>query len=143
MNIALIVHGGAGVYPPQYIHPAQDGCREGLLVGWRILQNNGSALDAVESAARALEDHPLFNAGTGSALNREGNIEMDAGIMDGATFQVGSVAGVELIKNPIVLARKVLKSPHVLLIGRGAQQFALEHDMSLCKFEDLLTERAY
>jgi beta-aspartyl-peptidase (threonine type) len=143
MKIALIVHGGAGVYPPQYIHPAQEGCREGLLVGWRVLQNNGSALDAVEAAVRALEDDPLFNAGTGSSLTSEGNIEMDAGIMDGAQLQIGSVAGVELIKNPIMLARKVLESPHVLLIGRGAQQFALEHDMSLCTLEDLLTERAY
>lgn len=143
MNIALIVHGGTGVYPPEYIHPAQDGCREGLLVGWRVLQNNGSALDAVEAAVRALEDHPLFNAGTGSCLTKEGNIEMDAGIMDGAKLQVGAVAAVELIKNPIKLARKVLESPHVLLIGRGAQQFALENGMSLCTLEDLLTERAY
>jgi beta-aspartyl-peptidase (threonine type) len=100
-------------------------------------------LDAVESAVRALEDNPLFNAGTGSSLTREGNIEMDAGIMDGAKLQVGAVAGVELIKNPIMLARKVLESPHVLLIGRGARHFALEYGMSLCTREDLLTERAY
>src|SRR5437763_2871063 len=143
MKIALIVHGGAGVYTPQYIDPVQEGCREGLLVGWRVLQNNGSALDAVEAAVRALEDNPVFNAGTGSSLTSEGNIEMDAGIMDGAKLQVGSVAGVELIKNPIILARKVLESPHVLLIGRGAQQFALEHGMSRCTREDLLTEPAH
>jgi L-asparaginase / beta-aspartyl-peptidase len=141
MEIALMVHAGAGAYPPQYIGPAQKGCREGILVGWRILQNNGSALDAVEAAVRVLEDNPLYNAGTGSSLTREGNIEMDAGIMDGATLQVGAVAGVELIKNPIKLARKVLESPHVLLIGRGTQQFALEHGMSLCTREDLLTEQ--
>lgn len=143
MAIALMVHGGAGVYPPQQIHPAQEGCRAGLLVGWRILQNNGSALDAVEAAVRALEDDPQFNAGTGSSLTREGNIEMDAGIMDGEMLSVGSVAGVELIRNPIVLARKVLESPHVLLIGRGAQYFAQEQGMSLCRYEDLLTERQY
>jgi beta-aspartyl-peptidase (threonine type) len=141
MEVALMVHAGAGAYPPQYIGPAQKGCREGILVGWRVLQNNGSALDAVEAAVRVLEDNPLYNAGTGSCLTREGNIEMDAGIMDGATLQVGAVAGVELIKNPIKLARKVLESPHVMLIGRGAQQFALEHGMSLCKREDLLTEQ--
>ena len=143
MTIALIVHGGAGIYPPQQIYPAQEGCREGLLVGWRVLQNDGSALDAVEAAVRALEDNPQFNAGIGSALTREGNIEMDAGIMDGTTLQVGAVAGVELIKNPVKLARKVLESPHVLLVGRGAQQFALEQDMSLCTLEDLLVERQY
>jgi len=143
MTIALIVHGGAGNYPPEQRCSAQEGCRAGLLVGWQLLQNNGSALDAVEAAVRALEDDPQFNAGTGSYLTREGNIEMDAGIMDGEMLRVGSVAGVELIKNPIVLARKVLESPHVLLIGRGAQLFALEHGMSLCTREDLLTERTY
>jgi beta-aspartyl-peptidase (threonine type) len=143
MGTALIVHAGAGVYPPQYVGPAQKGCREAILAGWRILQKNGSALDAVETAVRVLEDNPLYNAGTGSSLTREGKIEMDAGIMDGATLQVGAVAGVELIKNPIKLARKVLDSPHVMLIGSGAQQFALEHDMSLCTREDLLTEQVY
>jgi beta-aspartyl-peptidase (threonine type) len=143
MKSALIVHGGAAIYPPQYINPAKDGCREGLLVGWQILQSNGSALDAVEAAVQALEDDPLFNAGTGSSMNSEGNFELDAGIMDGARLQVGSVAGVELIKNPIRLARKVLESPYVLLIGYGAKKFALEHGMSLCTREDLLTERAY
>jgi beta-aspartyl-peptidase (threonine type) len=143
MEIALIVHAGAGAYPPQYMGPAQKGCREGALVGWHILQQHGSALDAVEAAVRVLEDNPLYNAGTGSSLTSEGKIEMDAGIMDGATFQVGAVAGVESIKNPIKLARKVLDSPHVMLIGRGAQQFALEHGMSLCTREDLLTEQVY
>ena len=143
MDIALMVHAGAGIYPPQYVGPAQKGCREGILAGWRILQNNGSALDAVEAAVRVLEDNPLYNAGTGSSLTSEGKIEMDAGIMDGATLQVGAVAGVESIKNPLKLARKVLESQHVMLIGRGAQQFALDHGMSLCKRDDLLTEHVY
>ena len=143
MDIALMVHAGAGAYPPPYMGPAQKGCREGILAGWHILQNNGSALDAVEAAVRVLEDNPLYNAGTGSSLTSEGKIEMDAGIMDGATFQVGAVAGVELIKNPIKLARKVLESPHVMLIGQGAQQFAREQGMPFCRREDLLTEHVY
>ncbi len=143
MAIALIVLGGAGVYPPEQIDPAQEGCREGLLVGWQVLQSNGSALDAVEAAVRALEDNPQFNAGTGSYLTSEGNIEMDAGIMDGEMFRVGAVTGIELIKNPIVLARKVLESPQVLLAGRGAQRFALEQGMMLCTRKDLLTEQVY
>src|SRR5579864_4505104 len=105
MTIAMIVHGGTGTYPPEDIGPAQEGCHAGLLIGWKILQSNGSALDAVEATVRALEDNPQFNAGTGSHLTSEGNIEMDAGIMDGETFQVGAVACVEQIKNPIVLAR--------------------------------------
>jgi beta-aspartyl-peptidase (threonine type) len=139
MELALMVHAGAGVYPPQYMGPAQKGCREGILAGWRILQHHGSAVDAVEAAVQVLENNPLFNAGTGSSLTREGKIEMDAGIMDGAMLQVGAVAGVELIKNPIKLARKVLDSPHVMLVGPGTQQFALENGMSLCTREDLLT----
>jgi L-asparaginase / beta-aspartyl-peptidase len=143
MAIALIVLGGAGVYPPEQMDPAQEGCREGLLVGWQVLQNKGSALDAVEAAVRALEDNPQFNAGTGSYLTSEGNIEMDAGIMDGEKFRVGAVTGIELIKNPIVLARKVLESPQVLLSGRGAQLFALERGMTLCTRKELLTEQVY
>src|SRR5437763_6691911 len=143
MPIASIVHGGAGNLPPDLSEAAQTGCKEAALIGWRILQAGGSALDAVEAAVRLLEDNPTFNAGTGACLTSDGNIEMDAGIMEGKTLQVGAVAGVELIKNPILLARKVMHSPHVLLVGKGAQNFALEQGMSLCTFEDLLTEQRY
>ena len=143
MPIAIIVHGGAGNLPLERIEDAQAGCKEAALVGWRILQVGGAALDAVEAAVRALEDNPMFNAGTGAGLTSEGDIELDAGIMEGHTLQVGAVAGVELIKNPVSLARKVLESPHVLLGGKGAQEFAQEHGIPLCAFEDLVTERQY
>jgi beta-aspartyl-peptidase (threonine type) len=143
MPITIIVHGGAGTLTPDRVEITQAGCKEAALQGWRILQEGGSALDAVEVAVRALEDNPQFNAGTGSCLTSEGNIEMDAGLMEGHTLRVGSVAAVELIKNPVSLARKVMESPHVLLVGKGAQRFALEQGFSLCKYEDLLTERQY
>jgi beta-aspartyl-peptidase (threonine type) len=143
MPIAIIVHGGAGNITPDRIEGAQAGCKEATLVGWRILLAGGSALDAVEAAVRSLEDNPMFNAGTGACLTSEGNIELDAGIMEGHTLQVGAVACVELIKNPISLARKVMHSPHVLLVGKGAQEFAQEQGISLCTFEDLVTERQY
>src|SRR5713226_6160463 len=143
MPIAIIVHGGAGIVTPERAEGVQEGCKEAALVGWRILQAGGSALDAVEAAVCSLEDNPMFNAGTGACLTSDGNIELDAGIMEGHTFQVGAVACVELIKNPISLARKVLESPHVLLVGKGAQGFAQEHGISLCTLEDLLTERQY
>lgn len=143
MPIALIAHGGAGTIPPERAEMAQTGCREASLVGWRILQAGGSALDAVEATVRVLEDNPNYNAGTGSCFTSEGNIEMDAGLMEGHTLRVGAVAGVELIKNPILLTRKVLESPHVLLIGRGAQEFALEQGFALCNLEDLITQRQY
>ncbi len=143
MPIAIVVHGGAGTISADRIEIAQAGCKEAALIGWRILQEGGSALDAVEAAVRALEDNPNYNAGTGSSFTANGSIEMDAGLMEGYTLQVGGVAAVERIKNPISLARRVLESPHVLLSGRGAQEFALEQGLTLCKQEDLITERQY
>ncbi len=143
MPISIVVHGGAGDITSDRHQNARQGCQEAALVGWRVLQAGGSALDAVEAAVRVLEDNPAFNAGTGACLSAEGNIELDAGVMDGRTLNVGAVAGIELIKNPISLARKVLTSPHVLLVGRGAEQFADEHAIQRCLFEDLLTERQY
>jgi beta-aspartyl-peptidase (threonine type) len=140
MPIAIIVHGGAGNVPPGHVESAQAGCKEAALVGWRILQAGGSALDAVEVAVRSLEDNPIYNAGTGASLTRDGTIELDAGIMEGHKLRVGAVAAVELIKNPISLARRVMASPHVLLVGKGAQEFAQEQGIPLYTFEDLLTE---
>src|SRR5438874_8195118 len=143
MPIAILVHGGAGRVPPESSELFQAGCKEAALAGWRVLQNGGSALDAVEAAVRVLEDNPIYNAGTGSSLARDGSIELDAGMMEGKTLQVGAVAAVRLIKNPISLARKVMDSAHVLLVGRGAQEFAREQEIELCRFEDLLTEPRY
>ncbi len=143
MPISIVVHGGAGDISPDRHAEASRGCQEAALIGWRVLQDGGSALDAVEAAVCALEDNPAFNAGTGACLTVEGNIELDAGIMDGRTLDVGAVAGVELIKNPISLARHVLASPHVLLAGRGAEQFAEEQGIARTTLADLLTERQY
>ena len=141
MPIAIVVHGGAGDIAADRIESAKTGCQEAALIGWRILQEGGSALDAVEATVRALEDNPNYNAGTGSCLTSTGTIEMDAGLMEGNTLQVGAVASVERIKNPISLARQVLASPHVLLTGRGAMHFATDNGFSLCQEEDLRTER--
>ncbi|WP_376795462.1 isoaspartyl peptidase/L-asparaginase family protein [Thermogemmatispora sp.] len=143
MPIAIVVHGGAGTIPEERAAVAQAGCREAAELGWRILEQGGSALDAVEAAVRALEDNPVYNAGTGATLTQDGRIELDAGIMEGRTLQVGAVAAVEGVKNPITLARRVLESPHVLLVGHGAQQFALEQGIELCRTEDLLTDYQY
>lgn len=143
MPIAIVVHGGAGTASPDRVELLQTGCKAAARVGWHILQSGGSALDAVEAAVRTLEDNSDFNAGTGACLNTEGYIELDAGMMDGHALAVGAVAGVELIKNPISLARKVLESPHVLLLGKGAVEFAQEQGIPRCTFDDLLTERQY
>jgi beta-aspartyl-peptidase (threonine type) len=143
MPIALIVHGGAGDISAERHESAQQGCRLAALAGWQVLLAGGSSLDAVEAAVCMLEDNPAFNAGTGACLSVEGKIELDAGIMDGRTLDVGAVAGIQGIKNPIALARKVLASPHVFLIGQGAEFFAEEQGIARCSIEELLTERQY
>ncbi len=131
------------ILAPERKAVVEAGAREAVLVGWHVLQAGGSALDAVESAVRALEDNPEYNAGTGACLNSDGNIQLDAGIMDGVHLQVGAIAEVERIKNPISLARRVLESPHVLLVGSGAAQFALEQGIGQCTLEELITDRQH
>src|SRR5579859_2417694 len=131
MGLALIVHGGAGMIPAERYDAARAGCQAAVEAGWRVLLAGGSALDAAQAAIMALEDNPGFNAGTGAVLTVDGRAELDAGLMDGETMQVGAVAGVQRIKNPILLARAVLASPHVLLVGTGAEQFATEAALPL------------
>src|SRR5262245_13293674 len=143
MGLAIIVHGGAGAMAPNRHEAAAQGCREAAVAGWRILQAGGSALDAVQAAIVVLENDPGFNAGTGAVLTTDGRAQLDAGIMDGEGLHVGAVAGVERVKNPIVLARRVLESPHVLLMGAGAEQFAVASGMPLCDSGELITATQY
>ena len=139
MRPAVIVHGGAGRGSGERRAARLAGCREAALVGWQVVQAGGPALDAVEAAVAALEDDPLFNAGTGSSLNRDGEVEMDAALMSG-TLEAGAVAAVSGIRNPIRLARKVLEDGrHVLLAGPGARDFALRAGISPVPPETLVT----
>jgi beta-aspartyl-peptidase (threonine type) len=139
MGMAIIVHGGAGAIAPERRPAARDGCHVAALVGWEALARGGSALDAIEAAIMSLEDNPGFNAGTGGVLTRDGRAELDAGVMDGETLDVGAVAGVERVKNPVALARLVSASPHVLLVGAGAEQFAVEQGVKLVDPRTLVT----
>ena len=139
MGLALVVHGGAGVTPPERFEDARHGCGRAARVGWRVLLAGGSALDAVQAAIVALEDDPTFNAGTGAVLTTDGRAQLDAGLMDGEALHVGAAAGLERVKNPILLARRILDSPHVLLMGQGAERFAEEQGMALCEQSDLIT----
>jgi beta-aspartyl-peptidase (threonine type) len=135
--IVLVIHGGAGVIDPAKMSPAREASfRQGLLAsldaGYQILERGGSSLDAVTAAVRIMEDDPQFNAGRGAVLNHEGDAELDAAIMDGNGPHAGAVAGVRHVKNPIELARLVMeKSPHVLLVAGGAEEFALEQGVAL------------
>ncbi len=128
-NFSLIIHGGAGALEQIKREENEAEFKESIYRilehGRHILAKGGSALDVVEQCAAQLEDDPLYNAGRGSVLNEYGEVEMDAAIMDGKTFEAGAVAGITSIKNPTVLARQVLeKSEHVMLIGKGAREFA-------------------
>jgi L-asparaginase / beta-aspartyl-peptidase len=125
MQPMIIVHGGAGDWPDDHNNPKAESLREAALKGWTILQTGGSALDAVEEAVKILEDFPLFDAGIGSFLNRLGEVEMDALIVDGSRHDFGAVAGVKHVRYPISLARKVMsETPHCFFVGAGADALA-------------------
>jgi L-asparaginase / beta-aspartyl-peptidase len=140
-NPAVIVHGGAGPIRDDSLVHRLEGCKAAASAGWKILDQGGSALDAAEAAVVVLEDNPLFNAGTGSTLNQLGEVEMDAGIMDGESLRAGGVAAIQGIKNPIKLARQVLEDGrHVILAAEGALMFAREVGFSQCPSASLIVE---
>jgi L-asparaginase / beta-aspartyl-peptidase len=129
---AIVIHGGAGVMDRATMLPEKEAAIRAALKlaldkGSLILKKGGTSLDAVEAAVRVLEDDSNFNAGKGAVLTYEGGISMDAAIMDGSTRAAGSVAGTQIARNPISLARRIMEdSPHVMLSGVGADQFALD-----------------
>jgi beta-aspartyl-peptidase (threonine type) len=136
---AIIVHGGAWNMPDQVLDAHRRGVKEALLEGWAVLRRGEPAIDAVEKAVNCMEDDPNFDAGRGSFLNSNGEIELDAAIMEGKHLMAGSVAAVKNVAHPISLARKVMeKTQHVLLVGAGANQFAESIGFPTCTVEDLL-----
>jgi beta-aspartyl-peptidase (threonine type) len=133
--IAIAVHGGAGVMRSMTSVQQKMYCKaleSALVAGHQVLASGGASLDAVTAAVVALEDDPLFNAGRGAVYNAAGKHELDASIMDGATLRAGAVAAISRIRNPVLAARAVMdKSPHVLLAGKGAEEFAKNHSLAL------------
>lgn len=139
---SLIVHGGAWDIPLTEHQAHIDGVRTAADFGWELLLAGHSALDVVEQVVRTLEDDPTFNAGRGSFMNSEGQIELDALIMDGATLESGAVAAVRRITNPISLARLVMnETEHALIVGAGAQDFARKMGIKKVSQQDLLVGR--
>ena len=136
-RLAFVIHGGAGVIKRGSLTPEREKeyrakLEEALLAGYKALQAGKSSLDAVEVAIRMLEDSPLFNAGKGAVFTADGKNELDASIMNGKTLAAGAVAGLHHVKNPITLARAVMeKSPHVMMVGDGAEKFAKEQNIDL------------
>lgn len=143
MEPILIVHGGAGDISDSKIPSKIRGVKIAATEGYKVLKNGGSVLDAVETAVRILEDDESMNAGRGSVLNVQGEVEMDASIMLGSTLASGAVTVVKDIAHPISLARMVMeKTKHVLLAGEGAKKFAIEQGVEILPSGSLVTESA-
>jgi beta-aspartyl-peptidase (threonine type) len=147
--ISIAIHGGAGVIGRASLTEENERAyradlERALDAGYAVLERGGASLDAVVAAVKILEDSPLFNAGKGAVFNHAGANELDASIMDGATERAGAVAGLRHVRNPIELARLVMeRSPHVMLAGEGAEEFALEQGLELVPGSYFYTERRW
>jgi beta-aspartyl-peptidase (threonine type) len=140
MNPIILTHGGAWDIPDDLVDAHLKGVTKAALSGMRLL--NHSALDAVEAAISSMEDDPTFDAGTGSFLNKDGMVELDAALIEGTSMRAGAVGAVHRIRNPIMLARKVMEEcDTVFVVGEGAERFAADSGMSLCDTQDLVIER--
>jgi len=148
-RLGFVIHGGAGVIIKGSLTPEKEkayrtALEEAVLAGYKALQNGQSSMDAVVMAIKLLEDDALFNAGKGAVFTNEGKNELDASIMDGKTLMAGAVAGLRHVKNPITLARAVMeKSPHVMMVGDGAEKFAKEQNIELVPEKYFFTQERW
>ena len=148
-RMGLVIHGGAGTIERKTMSPEREreyraGLENALMAGYDVLRRGGSSVDATEAAVRVMEDDPHFNAGKGAVFTSAGTNELDAAIMDGRTLKAGAVAELKHIKNPISLARLVMeKSPHLLLVGEGAEKFAQEHGVTLVDQKYFFTQERW
>ncbi len=147
--IAIVIHGGSGTINRGDMTPDQEKAyraklTEALKAGYTVLEKEGRALDAVQAAIEVMEDSPLFNAGRGAVFTRGGRNQLDASIMDGATLDAGAVGAVEHVAHPIRLAYTIMtESPHVMLVGRGAEDFAWAHGFEFTPANWFYTERRW
>jgi len=148
-RLAFVIHGGAGVIARGSLTPEKEKeirtkLEEVVLAGYKALQAGKTSVDAVELAIRMMEDSPLFNAGRGAVFNHDGKNELDSSIMDGKTQAAGAVAGLHHVKNPITLARAVMeRSPHVMMVGDGAEKFAKEQNVELVDEKYFFTQERW
>jgi beta-aspartyl-peptidase (threonine type) len=144
MNPSLILHGGAGAQDPNLRNARLQGLRRAFDAAWTILQQGGSALDAATCAVVELENEPVFNAGIGSCLTEDGEIELDASVMEGSTFRIGAVGAVRTVRNPILLAKALMETErHVFLVADGAEHFARMQGFPVATRRELMTERQW
>ena len=146
-NFGIVIHGGAGTILKENMtleleEKYKNALKEAVLIGYEILNNGGTSQKAVEKTINYLEDSPLFNAGKGAVLNFDGEVELDASFMEGKNLNAGAISGSKKIKNPISTAIKVMNSSsHVMLSGKGADDFAIEHNMQTVEQNYFKTER--
>ncbi|GAB4385884.1 MAG: isoaspartyl peptidase/L-asparaginase family protein [Elainellaceae cyanobacterium] len=143
MRPVIVVHGGAKTITEDKVPANQAGCLAAVAAGWEVLRNGGSAAAAVEAAIQVLESDQTFNAGFGSTLNSEGEVEVDAAMMEGATLAWGAVAAVQGVRHPISAARKIMEDKPRLLVARSGERFALEHGLEVVPKENLISEEQY
>lgn len=136
----LIVHGGAKEMEPGEEDDNRNGITEAVQAGISVLEQGGSAVDAVEAAIKVMEDLPVFNAGRGSALNEAGDIEMCSGLMDGKNLAVGAVGAIRNVRHPVSVAKRLLPEKEVFLVGEGAFLFAKKQGLETVPSEALMTE---
>jgi len=148
-TFGIVIHGGAGVIEKKYLNDSLENAfrsklKEAITTGHTILEKGGTSIEAITATINIMEDSPLFNAGKGAVFTHDATNELDASIMDGTTLNAGAVAGVKRIKNPINLALSVMNdSPHVLLAGSGAEQFALDQGYELVDPSYFFTKNRY
>ena len=146
-NFGIVIHGGAGTILKENMtleleEKYKNALKEAVVIGYEILNDGGTSQKAVEKTINYLEDSPLFNAGKGAVLNFDGEVELDASFMEGKNLNAGAISGSKKIKNPISTAIKVMNSSsHVMLSGKGADDFAIEHNMQTVKQNYFKTER--
>lgn len=143
MKPVIIVHGGAKTISEDKVAANHAGCIAAAAAGWAVLRDGGNAAAAVEAAIRVLESDQTFNAGFGSTLNSEGEVEVDAAMMDGATLGWGAVAAVQGVRHPISAARRIMDEKPRLLVARSGERFALEHGLEMVAKEALISEEQY
>lgn len=148
-QFVIAIHGGGGVRPQDEMSPELDAAyrsalQESLSAGYEVLSKGGDSVSAVEAAIRVMEDSPLFNAGKGASFNRDGINQLDASIMDGRTSNAGAVGVVQRVRNPITLARRIMEnSPHVMMAGAGALEFAKSQGLEIVAPHYFYTERKW
>lgn len=140
MTLAIIVHGGAKTISEDKVEANHAGCLAAVEAGWAVLTAGGSAVEAVEAAIRVLETDSTFNAGFGAVLNSEGEVQLDAAIMEGANLGWGGVAAVQGVRHPISVARMIMDEKPRLLVGQSAESFAADNGAEMCAKEDLIAD---